>query len=241
MDYKSIYTRDYFSGATSFFYKLGYGRFAKFYFRSLFRPLRPYVQAIGRGRVLDVGCAYGFMLQKFPDTFEKTGTDISDHAIAEARKRLPRARLEVTGAEDEPSFPDDFFDIVLCNDLIEHLENPRRALTNMRRVLRAGGILYITTPNLNWVRRKIFAAADRQEHHISLFPREKLLQLLRDLDFEIIDHWTYTTLPYFFFAKLRSNLGHESAFICRKSGNEALMSRGCAALSGARRATRARA
>jgi len=217
MDYKKIYNQNYFSGKDSFFYKLGYGRFAKFYFNNLFKPLKPHIQKIGRGKILDVGCAYGFMLRKFPDTFEKFGVDISDYAIMEAHKRLPGAALIVGNAEDGLPFPEGFFDIVVCNDVLEHLADPASALKNIRKVLNNNGILYINTPNLNWFRRKVFACADKKEHHFSLFSHETLFDLLTKCGFEILNRWTYTNLTYFFFLKFKSTLGIESAFICRKS------------------------
>lgn len=217
MNYRKVYTKNYFNGKNSFFYSLGYGRFQRLYFKNIFRSINPYLQGIKQGKVLDVGCAYGFVLKKFPDSFEKFGLDISEHAIAETRKRLPEAILKVGGAEDKLPFTENFFDIVICNDVIEHLENPRAALENIKRVLKTGGVLYITTPNLNWLRKKLFAYADKKEHHISLFQHKTLFNLLNEVGFDIVDHWTYTTITYFFFAKLHSNLGHESAFICRKS------------------------
>ncbi|HXF44427.1 MAG TPA: class I SAM-dependent methyltransferase [Candidatus Paceibacterota bacterium] len=216
MDYKKVYTENYFSGKDSFFYLLGYGNFQKTYFKNLFRSLKPYLKDIKQGKVLDVGCAYGFMLQKFPSSLEKFGVDISEHAIAEAKKRLPDATLKVAGAEDVLPFPENFFDIVICNDVIEHLENPRVALENILKVLKKDGILYLNTPNFNWLRKKLFAYADKREHHISLMSHKALLNLLTDVGFNIIDHYTYTSVTFFFFTKFRSNLGHEQAFICKK-------------------------
>lgn len=216
MDYKQVYTQQYFSGRDSFFYRLGYGRFQTLYFKNLFKPLKPYIRNVGRGKVLDVGCAYGFMLEKFPDAFEKFGIDISEYAIAEAKKRLPVATLKVGGAEDGLPFPENFFDIVICNDVIEHLENPRAALENIRKVLKVGGILYVNTPNVNWLRKKVFAYADKKEHHISLFPHKNLLNVLLEVGFTVVDHWTYTSITFFFFVPFRSTIGHESACICQK-------------------------
>lgn len=217
MDYKKVYTENYFSGKDSFFYSFGYGNFQKTYFKNLFRSLKPYLKEIKQGKVLDVGCAYGFMLQKLPDSFEKFGVDISEHAIAEAKKRLPNATLKVSGAEETLPFPENFFDIIMCNDVIEHLENPRIALENIRRVLKRDGILYLNTPNLNWLRKNLFAHADKKEHHISLLPHKTLFDLLTEIGFNIIDHYTYTSITFFFFTKFHSNIGHESAFICKKS------------------------
>ncbi len=216
MDYKAVYTENYFSGRDSFFYRLGYGRFSKLYFDNLFSPLKPYLRTLKKGRVLDIGCAYGFMLQRFPDSFEKFGMDISDHAIKEARKRLPNAILKVGEAEREFPFRNDFFDVVICNDVLEHLEDPAKALEHIYRALKKGGILYINTPNANWIRNTLFRYADMQEHHISLLSHQALLDALIDAGFAVLDHWTWVNIIPFFSLTFRSNLGTESALICRK-------------------------
>lgn len=215
MDYKKIYTEDYFNGKNSFIYKGGYGRLKGLYFDGLFSQLKPYLQKLKTGRVLDVGCAYGLMLKRFPDAFEKFGVDVSDYAITEAKKRLFKATLRVINVEDEIPFPKEFFDVAICNDVLEHLENPSRALENTRNVLKKDGILYITAPNLNWLRKKFLGYVDKKEHHISLFSHRVLLDLLSKVGFEIIEHWTYLNLSLHFI-KFKSNLGTESAFICRK-------------------------
>ena len=217
MDYKKIYDQNYFNGKNSFFHGLGYGRFARFYFSNLFKPLKSHIREIEAGKVLDVGCAYGFMLKRFPKTFEKFGVDISDWVIKEGKKRLPGAVFEIADAEEKLPFPGEFFDVVICNDVLEHFKNPALALKNIGKTLKKEGILYITTPNSNWLRKKLFKRADKKEHHISLFSQEDFLNLLAKSGFEVVDHWTYIGLAYLFFPKFKSGLGVESAFICRKS------------------------
>ena len=216
MDYQKVYNKDYFSGKTSFFYKLGYGNFQKFYFDNLFKSIDSYVTKKTSGKVLDVGCAYGFMLEKFPDSFDKFGVDVSEYAIRVAKKRLPSIAFTVSNIEDELPFQEETFDIVICNDVLEHLENPAVALKNIKRVLKKGGILYINTPNLNLFRKKFLGYADKMEHHISLFIHNDLLDLLEKVGFKVETHWTYINYTYFFFVKFNSNRGTESAFICIK-------------------------
>ena len=214
MDYKKVYTEDYFSGKTSFFWRFGYGRFASFYFNNMFKPVAKHIKKIKTGKVLDVGCAYGFMLQRFPDSFQKFGIDVSEYAIDKAKKRLPLAVYNIGSAENKLPFKENFFDIILFNDVVEHLENPKVALENISGVLKKGGILYITTPNLNIVRKKIFRSADYKEHHISLFSHSDLIDLLKNLKFRIVEHWTF--LNFFVYARFKSNIGTEQAFIVTK-------------------------
>jgi SAM-dependent methyltransferase len=216
MDYKQIYNKDYFSGKNSFFYKLGYGNFSKFYFDNLIKPVKPYIDNIGIGKILDVGCAYGFMLERVQDSFDKFGVDVSDYAITIAKKRLPNVKFAIANVEEGLPFQEETFDIIMCNDVLEHLENPRIALGNIKKVLKKDGILYINTPNLNSFRKKVLRYADEKEHHISLFSHNELLDLLEQVGFKVEKHWTYLNLTYFFFIKFNSNSGTESGYICRK-------------------------
>lgn len=214
MNYKEVYTKNYFDGKETIFWKFGYGKFGSLYFNTTFRPIAEYIKKIKTGRVLDVGCAYGFMLQRFPNSFQKFGVDVSEYAVGIARERLPSATFKIMGAEEKLPFEKNFFDIILLNDVLEHLENPKIALKNIWRVLKKGGILYITTPNLNIVRKKIFRNSDKKVHHISLFPHSNLFSLLNSMGFKIVEHWTFINL--IFYLRFRSNLGIESAFICKK-------------------------
>lgn len=217
MNYEKVYTSDYFSGKDSFFYSFGYGSpVQKLYFTSLYRPLQPYLDAITAGRVLDVGCAYGYMLEKFPQSMEKFGIDISDHAIARAQEHFPQGKFQVGGAEKKLPFAEDFFDVIICNDVLEHLVDPGLALQAMARVLKPGGILYLNTPHLNTLRKMIFMRPDQMEHHISLLPFVKLEEIVTEAGLKMRDHWTYTTLPVLFFPRTPHTLGHEQACICTK-------------------------
>ena len=214
MDYKKVYTKDYFSGKNSFFWKLGYGNFARIYFNNLFNPIDKYIKKVEEGKVLDVGCAYGFVLQRFPASFQKFGIDVSEYAINVAKKRLPSAVFMVGNVENKLPFKEDFFDIVILNDVLEHLGNPKAALENIHKVLKKDGVLYITTPNLNVVRKNIFSYADKKEHHISLLAHSDLIKLLKNLRFKIVEHWTF--LNFFVYFRFKSNMGTESGFICKK-------------------------
>src|SRR3989338_4576347 len=126
MNYKKIYNQDYFSGKDSFFYSLGYGRlFQNVYFQNIFNPLKKYLRDIKKGKVLDIGCAYGIMLKKFPTTFEKFAIDISKHAIDEAKKRMPEATFKVAGPEAPSPLPKSSLAVFFSNVFLQHWENRR--------------------------------------------------------------------------------------------------------------------
>jgi 2-polyprenyl-3-methyl-5-hydroxy-6-metoxy-1,4-benzoquinol methylase len=117
------------------------------YFANSFRLLKPYLENINQGKVLDVGCAFGFMLERFPNSFEKFGIDISEYAVAEAKKRVPNASFQVAGTEDPLPFSENSFDVITCNDVLEHVESPRTALKNIHKALKSNGI-FISIPQI---------------------------------------------------------------------------------------------
>ena len=105
-------------------------------------------QAKGR-RVLDAGCgtAYGTAVLAEADAAEVTGVDRARAVLDAARPRLPAAvRLETADLEELP-FDDGSFDLVVCFEVLEHLENPEVGLDELTRVLSEGGLLAVSSPN----------------------------------------------------------------------------------------------
>lgn len=102
------------------------------------------------GRVLDLGCGPGKMVQDLLDLgCEFWGVDPSAKMI-EICTRGFRAESRahfVIGEAGRLSFPDDFFDAVLCMGVIDSLKNLRPALAAMLRVLKPGGTLIATFAN----------------------------------------------------------------------------------------------
>ncbi|NOZ22690.1 MAG: class I SAM-dependent methyltransferase [Planctomycetes bacterium] len=113
-------------------------------------------------RILDIGCGIGNLCQVLYEWGLRkiTGIDISEVAIAEARRRVPGVDLRCMSAMDL-DFPDDSFDECFAFDVLEHLPDVRRHLEEVRRILVPGGRYLIQTPNIltnvpfETVRRKI--------------------------------------------------------------------------------------
>jgi SAM-dependent methyltransferase len=98
------------------------------------------------GRVLDVGCGRGFLLDAFRRRgWSAQGTELDDRSAAHAREVLGLA-VETGPAERWP-WPDGHFDAVAFWHVLEHLEEPRLALERARRLLRPGGVLMVGVPN----------------------------------------------------------------------------------------------
>jgi SAM-dependent methyltransferase len=145
------------------------------------RVLAEFVKGLGHvPRALDVGCGDG-RLSAALDAGELTVADVSRVALERARARLPEA--EVLELDPDSPFPlaDSAFDLVLCAETIEHARDVQLLLSEIRRVLRPGGRLALTTP----------AAAppgpppDPLSPHLRMLTRRSLRRLLEELGFEL--------------------------------------------------------
>jgi 2-polyprenyl-3-methyl-5-hydroxy-6-metoxy-1,4-benzoquinol methylase len=122
--------------------------------------------AIGRSRgdALDVGCGDGLFLAEFDRAgnlsargWQLHGIDVSPAVIAEASKRP--YHFERFNLEEGIPHPAASFDIVVAGEVIEHVYDPDQLVREAHRVLRPGGFLLVTTPNLQaWYNRVLFVA-----------------------------------------------------------------------------------
>jgi 2-polyprenyl-6-hydroxyphenyl methylase / 3-demethylubiquinone-9 3-methyltransferase len=103
------------------------------------------------GRVLDVGCGTGFLLEQLAGRgFSGVGVDLSPESVAHASRRLEEIgaldRLSaVVGSAYEP--PEGPFDLICLTDVLEHLEDPRACLRALASRLAPGGLVVVSTPN----------------------------------------------------------------------------------------------
>jgi len=143
--------------------------------------LRDFVRSLGHaGRALDLGCGDGRLSAELRAD-ELTAADVSRVALERARGRLPNARL----VELEPDAPvpssDGEFDLVLCAETIEHVRDVQLLLSEVRRVLRPGGTLAVTTP----ATRALMRPPHPLSPHLRFFTRRSLARVLDELGFDV--------------------------------------------------------
>ena len=163
--------------------------------RTFARRLRQ-IEAIcpERGRLLDVGCSKGFFLDVARDAgWDVAGVELNRNAADEARGRgLDVWHGDLAAARFDPAS----FDVVTLFDVIEHTSRPRDTLAACRRVLRPGGLLVATTPDVGGlvprVTYALFACTlGAWDHptppgHLVQFSRRTLRQLLESEKFAAI-------------------------------------------------------
>ncbi len=103
---------------------------------------------------LDVGCGPGYMLiPLIKKGWDVTGTDISDEMLERARKNIEEAGCDVSKAPlskgniEDLKFEDNSFDSIVCEGVVEYLKDDTKALSELQRVLKPGGVLVITIRN----------------------------------------------------------------------------------------------
>ncbi len=100
-------------------------------------------------KVLDVGVGLGRILEKLKSTnpekhLELYGCDISISYLSLSKSK--GIEVACCNVEDMP-YKDEFFDIVVCTDVLEHVLDLNRVLYQIKRVLRRGGYLFVRVPN----------------------------------------------------------------------------------------------
>ncbi|MCA1615503.1 MAG: class I SAM-dependent methyltransferase [Acidobacteria bacterium] len=102
-----------------------------------------------RARILDVGCGTGANLEMLARFGDAEGVDISEDALRFCRARgLTRVRA---GAAESLPYADAQFDLVTALDVVEHLDDDRAGLREMRRVLRPSGRALLFVPAFMWL------------------------------------------------------------------------------------------
>lgn len=115
-------------------------------FEELFKERLKMIQRFKKsGKVLDLGCAHGFLLNYLKQNgFDSYGLDISDYAVSYAKKNFDIPIYQ--GDVDTANLPEKEFDVIIMLDLIEHVSNPVETLEKVKRFLKDDGILIIQTP-----------------------------------------------------------------------------------------------
>jgi len=150
------------------------------------RHAQSLIRGLPRGaRVLDVGCGRGVLLGALADKgCEAHGFEISPTAAEGADSR---ASIRIASDLAQADYPTDYFDEVILWHVLEHLPNPREVLTEIRRILRPGGRLAVSVPNLSSVQARWAGPAWFHldlPRHLYHFPLSCLKRLLDECGFD---------------------------------------------------------
>jgi SAM-dependent methyltransferase len=153
--------------------------------------LREFVRSLPRvGAALDLGCGDGRLTAELRAE-ALTAADVSAVALARARERLPGAELRELEPDAPLPFADSSFDLVLCVETVEHVRDVQLLVSEVRRVLRPGGELALTTPahgrltGLAIAMRGLGPEFDPRSPHLRFLSARSLRGLLGDGGFDV--------------------------------------------------------
>jgi 2-polyprenyl-3-methyl-5-hydroxy-6-metoxy-1,4-benzoquinol methylase len=99
-----------------------------------------------RGKFLDIGCGRGEIVKAADDLgWEAKGCDISEQYVEYARNKYKVDAY--AGTAEELKFADNSFDFISLVEVIEHLYDPLKTISELHRIMKKDGILYLSTPN----------------------------------------------------------------------------------------------
>lgn len=147
-----------------------------------------------KGKVgLDVGCAHGFLANLLAKEGVENivGCDISKTAVNRAKSQAKTLELTdkttfLTCDAHELPFKDESYDFVICAEVLEHLQDPQKAAAELTRVLKKGGTLLATAPNI-----VNLAEITHTLKHLLFF-------LVKKEPITHISHFTYFSFPKLF-------------------------------------------
>lgn len=119
---------------------------------SYFGHSRPEMQQfipLRRGKVLEIGCGEGHFTASIPGVAETWGIEPDASAAKAAAGRLGRV-LTGTYEHSESQIPDAYFDVVICNDVIEHMADHDAFLQRIKHKIACGGAIVGSVPNVRY-------------------------------------------------------------------------------------------
>ena len=143
-----------------YFQSLRVDVFQRFWHKSRFREVSKLIEPIG-GTVLDIGCADGVFSKVIFDKSKADkfiGMDVIKSSVAWANKHWKKEKNMkfIFGDAHDLKFKTGTFDAVFAMEVLEHVVNPKKVLSEIRRILKKGGYAVFLVPSDNLLFRAIW-------------------------------------------------------------------------------------
>lgn len=151
-------------------------------------------------KILEIGCAEGYMLRRLEKNFDIYGVDVSEYAVKIARKNAVKSKVSVQDANNI-NFSSEKFDMVIALSILEHLKEPKICIQRCYQILKKNGIFVVQVPNTESIAVSLKGKewhGYRDETHLSLKSPDEWVKSIESAGFKIIK--TYgdglTDVPY---------------------------------------------
>ena len=147
------------------------------------------------GRLIDLGCSTGtFLSAAKRQGWEVYGIELSTWAVQEAKRAYAIDVVQGSVFDELARFPDDYFNVIVAFDVIEHVERPDMFATLIYKKLAPGGLVVLGTPNIDSVMAKV--TKDRWyaivPSHLFYFSPKTITKLLEKYGFTGVRVKTHT-------------------------------------------------
>lgn len=159
------------------------------------------------GRLLDIGCGAGwFVAAAAYAGWEAIGTEV---AATSGRISLPGSARIVIGESATRELDSGAFDVVTLWEVVEHVDDPVGLLREVHRLLRPGGLLYLTTPNHDSLQRRLLRDRWIRYHteHLGYFDARSAVRAIELAGLRVLSLGTKNFDPYAFLAGLAGRRG----------------------------------
>lgn len=162
-----------------------------------------------KGRLLDIGCGYGAILKVAKlSGWDVYGTDYSEDCKSYIKKELG---IDIKQQDLlDLDFKENFFDIIVLKQVIEHLNEPKKTLIKINQLLRPGGMLWLATPNSKGLCALLMGKYNPsyQRGHINIFNRLTMIKILKESGFRKAKISTYylKALSLFYYLKGKKDI-----------------------------------
>jgi len=145
------------------------------------RQIEKIISSVNDGRIyLDVGCGVGHTLRRFPSGKFRIGIDYSQKSINIARNNLKDIVFCRASASDIP-LANGSIDFITCFEVLEHLSDDTKAVREIARILRPGGLFFLSIPSTFYFKEYEYLMG-----HMRHYTRPQLDKLLNENGFTII-------------------------------------------------------
>lgn len=188
------------------------------------------------GKLLDIGCGNGNLALVLGSLgYQVRGIDVDATSIETAKQRNTFDNVSFDVADANEFTESDEYDLIVCTEVLEHLEKPKQLVESSYRILKPGGTMVVTVPNgkgpretlmtkpMQWMManghtdklvkiKKAFGydhgtpqSSNPDLTHIQFFTQKSLFKLMEDAGFKKLDFGQGDFLEFVFPFSLVSN------------------------------------
>lgn len=150
-------------------------------------------------KILDIGCGSGYIGKSFLKDNQVTFADINQEELDKIQDQ--KAIIKKIDLNKKLPFKDNYFDLIICADVLEHLENTENIMKELKRILK--GSLIITTPAYS----KLYGAHDKLINHYRRYDKKDYINMAKENNLQIKTRYvgSFILIPFIISQKFQSS------------------------------------